>query len=161
MQPAGIGVPSASLIAGELRTLLATVPFAVWGALVYGSVAKGRHHAGSDVDAMVFVEDPLSSQEMGAFVTTYETYQYDLGLEPDPKYPVEVFDLATCRRVLGIAGHAATGGQRCSPEDAWEILYALVTPHLVVTGDEVVAELRAAADDRCLQLASWASEPGW
>lgn len=155
-------VPSPEHVVGALHDLVEDMPASVACALVYGSVAKGCHRWDSDVDALLVTEQPVSPAERAVMVRLYTDFVADLGLRPDDEYPVEMFPVEGCRRMLGLPA-AGLGGLspgvgpdafRCSPDDAWEVLYALTTPHLVVTGERLVDQLRRVALLRLSLLAN-------
>lgn len=157
-------VPPSGLVVHSLRGLVEGLPVTVVAGLVYGSVAKGRHRPDSDVDALLVTAGPVSPIQHQAVVDTYANCVSGLGLRVDDEYPVEVFSLDACCRMLGITdGPQRQGGRddafRCSPEDAWEVLYALTTPHLVVTGEPLVWALHHAARRRLAALAQQMTPP--
>jgi hypothetical protein len=154
-------VPSPDVVVAALRDHVKALPVPVVGSLIYGSVAKGSHHADSDVDAVLVTERPLVADERETVVRLYTGFVLAVGLRPDTTYPVELFPIEDCRRLLDPRypdiddRRPAPGDVPYQPDDAWELLYALVMPHRCVTGDEVVTELRRAAHQRIALLRRW------
>ena len=87
-----------------------------------------------------------------ATVERYRSFQLALGFRPDPRHPLELFSVDDCRHA--VIGATVPGGPSdaplpeasgLSPDDAREILHALLTPHRVVVGEQLVDGLRTAA----------------
>lgn len=142
--------PTVDDVAAALKALLLRLPGEVVASVIYGSVATGRHHAGSDVDALLITARLWSEDEIAQTVELYDQFVTDLGLRIDPTYPVEVFSLGQCRRAVSPTQAEQTPAQAAHPQtlsrdDVQEIRFALSSPHLVVAGERLVGELAAAA----------------
>jgi predicted nucleotidyltransferase len=146
--------PPASIVAG-LRTLVLELGIPVVAGLVYGSVARGAHRLASDVDALLVTAHVPAAPARLTAVSAFKDWVAELGLQPDDDHPVELFAEHDCRRILGISDcdRRIPTEAACTPEDAWELLYALATPHLLVTGGPLVGELKSAARRRLEVLA--------
>lgn len=156
-------LPSPTRIVHGLAELLTDMPVPVVAGVVYGSVAKGCHHWDSDVDALLLTSRPPSTSEKARVVELFTGFVSDLGLRPDQKYPVELFPADDCRRMLGISPggrHRRSSTSGYTPDDAWEALYALTTPHLPITGEQLLRELTDAARRRLALLANQRDHPG-
>ena len=144
----GSSLPPTSAVVSALRCFLWRLPVTVVAAVVYGSVAKGRHQAGSDVDALLVTDRHPSDNTRADAGRQYKAFELSLGFE--------------CRQALGLTMATGAGTGVATPtspgltaEDIWEVVYALVTPHEVVTGESLVDELRTAAEARLAQLRAW------
>src|SRR5258708_20631937 len=67
---------------------------------IYGSVASGRAHPGSDIDCFVITVRELTSDHRGRTAMRFAELQRNLGFTPDPDYPVEIFSIPPCDSLL-------------------------------------------------------------
>jgi len=136
--------------------------------LAYGSHARERHTAGSDLD-LLFVGAPLAPSALRALVDAVVTVHDKHGLRRDDEVSHEVKLHATSTEVdsaLALRGFEvdAAGRLRIPPvivESAFLnstafkfrlILNALTTPHVFLGGDLVRYERDRAAADRAIAL---------
>ncbi len=141
-------VPAAIQVATALNALIPRLPGEVVASVIYGSVATGLHHAGSDVDALLITARSWSDDEIAETVQLYDQFVTDLGLGVDPTFPVEVFSLDQCRRAVSPVEADQPSARTADPrtlshDDVEEIRLALSSPHLVVAGERLIGELTA------------------
>lgn len=124
------------------------------GAFVYGSVARGTAHRGSDIDLFVVTVAALAPPARTCLHSAAEQLQRVLGYRPDPVHVVEIFPAARCADALTgplvlRATHMAAGGRAVDritlDSDDLEILRALQDQRLVARSSPVVDGLTALA----------------
>jgi len=152
-------------LAPVLALLERQFPDRLDAAFVYGSVAAGRNHPGSDLDCFVLLTeepDPVHRLRVGE---EFAALQRRLGLTPDPHHPVELFTVGACWSALRspTAGRLLAGdaGQPPDPADSdeVEIMHALLderielrsSPCLAALTDQAEAVVRTATDPRRLR----------
>jgi predicted nucleotidyltransferase len=120
---------------------------------VYGSVAAGVDHVGSDIDTFVLTPTEIADRHRLRVRADFHRLQKGLGYRPDPEFPVEVFGVTAVDAVLDTLDKAVAGGTFAALSedgDEREILRAL-------TGTRWVLQPGADLDrltTRAQQLAS-------
>ncbi len=125
-------------------------------AFIYGSVASGRAHPGSDIDFFVITVRELTPGRRHRTAVRFAELQRGLGFTPDPDYPVEIFSVAACESLLaGVVLDAAlrntllTGAIDPSliESDDIEVLCALLDRRLVLRRGPVLDQLTSQAQE--------------
>ena len=122
-------------------------------AFVYGSVAAGRAGPTSDLDCFVITECDLDDARRLRIGSGFAALQRGLGFTPDPAYPIELFSVTLCRKILAdpalesLLSSAVTRGvdTHVGESDQVELLRALLDRRLVVRPAAVLNELTAQA----------------
>jgi hypothetical protein len=125
-------------------------------AFIYGSVASGRTHPGSDIDCFVITVQELTPDRRHQTAVQFAELQRNLGFTPDPDYPVEIFSVAACESllagaVLDAALRDATLTGAIDPglveSDSIEVLRALLDRRLVLRHGPVLDQLTSQAQE--------------
>jgi hypothetical protein len=137
-----------------LTSLLARLGSEVTAAFIYGSVARQRVHAASDVDCFILTSNDFPPSQRHYIRNEFVELQRTLGFTPDVDYPVELFSVAACRAALSgptlnlILTEALVTGQvrrKFLESDDVEILRALLDRRLVLRHAPVLDALTRQA----------------
>jgi predicted nucleotidyltransferase len=140
-------------LAPVLALLERQFPDRLDAAFVYGSVAAGRNHPGSDLDCFVLLTeepDPVHRLRVGE---EFAALQQRLGLTPDPHHPVELFTVGACWSALrsprtGRLLADAAAGQPPDPADSdeVEIMHAFLDERIELRSSPCLAALTSQAE---------------
>lgn len=126
-------------------------------AFLYGSIAAGKATARSDIDLFVITRDVLPAAHRTTIQATARSWQRKLGFQPDPQHPIELFSIEACvdamhapllLRALYSAGRGDTLDPGTLNSDCFEVLRAMLNPHLLVRDSPVLASLVTLAHQR-------------
>lgn len=124
------------------------------GCFLYGSYARGTHTPTSDLDCFVVTNKQIEDERIQYLRAGFITLQESLGFQPDVEFPIEVFTLDACERLLASPSllELIDAGWRqgyspvmSSEDDAVEMLRALISKKVVLCGPTIVKELEEAA----------------
>lgn len=121
---------------------------AVSAVFIYGSVALGADHAGSDLDTFVLLSDDIDARKRRQVRANFCELQVRLGYQPDTKHPVELFSVDAATAALNIVEVAAIDGSLAALPvngDEREVLIALSGPRLLLWGGHHLDRLTARA----------------
>lgn len=121
---------------------------AVSAVFIYGSVALGTDHAGSDLDTFILLTDDIEARRRRQVRADFCELQVSLGYQPDTKHPVELFSVGAAAAALDIVEVVAIAGSLAALPingDEREVLGALSGPRLLVWGGYDLDRLTARA----------------